>query len=86
MSKKSLINYDYDSDVLYIVAKKGMEEEFVGEPEHDGSTFKNSLHTIHRVAVYLNKNISDDDDIPEWVAEKMGAAKGITAAAPASAS
>jgi uncharacterized protein YuzE len=29
MSKKSLINYDYESDVLYIVAKKGMEEEFV---------------------------------------------------------
>jgi len=55
----------------------GMEEEFVGEPEHDGSTFKNSLHTIHRVAVYLNKNISADDDIPEWVAEKMGAAKGM---------
>jgi hypothetical protein len=55
----------------------GMEEEFIGEPEHDGSTFKNSLHTIHRVAVYLNKNISDDDDIPEWVAEKMGAAKGM---------
>ena len=55
----------------------GMEEEFIGEPEHDGSTFKNSLHTIHRVAVYLNKNISADDDIPEWVAEKMGAAKGM---------
>lgn len=29
MSKKSLINYDYESDVLYIVAKKGMEEEFI---------------------------------------------------------
>jgi len=29
MSKKSLISYDYKSDVLYIVAKKGMEEEFV---------------------------------------------------------
>ena len=29
MSKKSLINYDYESDVLYIVAKKGVEEEFV---------------------------------------------------------
>jgi len=55
----------------------GMEEEFIGEPHHDGSTFKNSLHTIHRVAVYLNKNISADDDIPEWVAEKMGAAKGM---------
>jgi len=29
MSKKPLINYDYESDVLYIVAKKGMEEEFI---------------------------------------------------------
>jgi uncharacterized protein YuzE len=29
MSKKSLISYDYKSDVLYIVAKKGTEEEFV---------------------------------------------------------
>ena len=30
MSKKPLINYDYDSDVLYIAAKKkAAEEEFV---------------------------------------------------------
>ncbi len=29
MSKKALINYDSKSDVLYIVAKKGLEEEFV---------------------------------------------------------
>ena len=27
--KKSIISYDYDSDVLYIAAKKGAEEEFV---------------------------------------------------------
>ena len=29
MNKKPLINYDYESDVLYIVAKKTKEEEFV---------------------------------------------------------
>jgi uncharacterized protein YuzE len=29
MNKKSLINYDYESDVLYIAAKKGVEEEFI---------------------------------------------------------
>jgi len=29
MSKKPLINYDSKSDVLYIVARKGKEEEFV---------------------------------------------------------
>jgi len=29
MSKKLLINYDYKSDFLYIVAKKAVEEEFI---------------------------------------------------------
>ena len=29
MSKKSFINYDYKSDVLYIAAKKGTEEELI---------------------------------------------------------
>jgi uncharacterized protein YuzE len=29
MKKKSLINYDYKSDVLYIAGKKGAEEEFI---------------------------------------------------------
>ena len=29
MSKKALINYDSESDVLYITAKEGPEEEFV---------------------------------------------------------
>ena len=29
MNNKALINYDSKSDILYIVAKKGREEEFV---------------------------------------------------------
>lgn len=29
MNKKQLVNYDFESDILYIVAKKGREEEFV---------------------------------------------------------
>lgn len=29
MSKKSIITYDSESDALYIVAKKGVEEEFI---------------------------------------------------------
>ena len=29
MKKKSVINYDSKSDVLYIVAQKGVEEEFI---------------------------------------------------------
>ncbi len=29
MKRKSSINYDYESDVLYIAAQKGAEEEFI---------------------------------------------------------
>lgn len=29
MSKKPLVNYDYESDILYIATKKTKEEEFV---------------------------------------------------------
>ena len=29
MGKKPLINYDYESDVLYIATKKSIEEEFI---------------------------------------------------------
>jgi uncharacterized protein YuzE len=29
MSKKSIVTYDSESDALYIVAKKGVEEEFI---------------------------------------------------------
>jgi uncharacterized protein YuzE len=29
MSKKPLINYDYESDVLYIAVQKANEEEFI---------------------------------------------------------
>ena len=40
-------------------------------------SFKNSLHTIIRVATHLDKALSDSADLPEWVSEKMGAAKGM---------
>jgi uncharacterized protein YuzE len=29
VSRKPLINYDYESDILYIATKKGVEEEFI---------------------------------------------------------
>ena len=43
------------------------------EPDHEGDTVKNSLHTIIRVATHLEKNISDEEQFPEWVSEKVGA-------------
>lgn len=43
--------------------------------EHEGKTLKNSLHTIIRVATDLNKELSTQDNFPEWVSEKVGAIK-----------
>jgi hypothetical protein len=52
----------------------------IGEDDEAGAMMKNSLHTIARVAEYLDEKISMDDDIPEWCAEKIGAAKGMLTA------
>jgi len=46
-----------------------------GEP--DGEMMKNSLHTIARVAKYLDRRVSSGDEFPEWMIEKVGQAKGM---------
>ena len=45
--------------------------------EPEGETFKNSLHTIVRVASHLDKELSTQDEFPEWMSEKIGAVKGM---------
>jgi len=45
--------------------------------EPEGETFKNSLHTIVRVATHLDKELSSQDEFPEWMSEKIGAVKGM---------
>ena len=45
--------------------------------EPEGETFKNSLHTIVRVATHLDKELSTQDEFPEWMSEKIGAVKGM---------
>jgi hypothetical protein len=52
----------------------------VDEDDEAGGMMKHSLHTIARVAEYLDGKIEMDDDIPEWCAEKIGAAKGMLTA------
>jgi hypothetical protein len=36
---------------------------------------KNSLHTIVRVATHLERELGDNENLPEWVQEKIGAIK-----------
>ena len=43
--------------------------------EPEGSTFKNSLHTIIRVATHLEKQMGDDENFPEWESEMVGSVK-----------
>ena len=43
--------------------------------EEEGATVKNSLHTIIRVATHLDKSITDDEQFPEWMSEKIGSIK-----------
>jgi len=48
-------------------AEYGMEGDYV----------KNQLHTIARVTSHLEEKLSDSEDLPEWVQEKVSQAKGM---------
>ena len=43
--------------------------------DDEGSTFKNSLHTIIRVATHLEKQMGDAENFPEWESEMVGSVK-----------
>ena len=56
--------------------QKHTEEQGVAEgSEPEGSTFKNSLHTIIRVATHLEKQMADSENFPEWESEMIGSVK-----------
>jgi hypothetical protein len=38
---------------------------------------KNNMHTIVRVSVHLAKELQNDEDLPEWVEEKISVAKSM---------
>lgn len=47
------------------------------EYDDEAGMTKNSLHTIIRVATHLEKAIAPNENMPEWVQEKIGAIKGM---------
>ena len=57
--------------------KTGFVKHDLDQGEHEGHTLKNSLHTIARAASELDKRLSVQSEFPEWVSEKIGAAKGM---------
>lgn len=57
--------------------RTGFVKQDLDQGEHEGHTLKNSLHTIARAASDLDKRLSTQSEFPEWVSEKIGAAKGM---------
>jgi len=56
-----------------------IKEEFSIDDEYSGevSMVKNNLHTIVRASVDLAKELRNNEDLPEWVEEKISLAKGM---------
>ena len=57
--------------------RTGFVKHDLDQGEHEGHTLKNSLHTIARAASELDERLSVQSEFPEWVSEKIGAAKGM---------
>ena len=52
-----------------------------GEYDREGSMVKDNLTTIHREIKELYKLLGDDENLPEWVQEKIAQAKGMITSA-----
>lgn len=74
---------ELQEDDLIIIPGQGMRRRTglvsrdMDKGENEGETLKNSLHTIIRVATHLNDALSEQDNFPEWVSEKIGAVKSM---------
>jgi hypothetical protein len=71
-----------ESDIILVPGqgrsqKTGFIKHDPDRAEHEGETLKNSLHTIARSAMKLNKHLETKDEFPEWVSEKIGAVKAM---------
>jgi len=52
---------------------RGSEDEY----DMEGSYVKNQIHTMLRVLTHLEHALDDDENLPEWVEDKMSQAKGM---------
>jgi hypothetical protein len=71
-----------DSDGVMMTRPSAMSSESVspaeqGEYNDEAGMTKDSLHTIVRHAKELEKCLRDNENLPEWVQEKVGQIKGM---------
>ena len=57
--------------------KEGLDIEDQGEYDEEGSMVKDNIHTIRRAIDELENCVGDNDNMPEWVEEKISQAKGM---------
>jgi hypothetical protein len=55
-------------------------ESFNGEYDDEAGMFKNDLQTIQRVSTHLEREIKDNENLPEWCQAKISQAKGMIVA------
>lgn len=80
-------NKEYAEHLEYSLKNK-LQEHSVAEDGFDDAEYndeagmiKNNLHTIVRCAYELDKAINNDENLPEWVEEKISIAKGMVVTA-----
>lgn len=54
-----------------------LKEYDTQEYNDEAGMTKNSLHTIVRVATHLERELGDNENLPEWVQEKIAQIKGM---------
>ena len=60
--------------------KELFESVDYNEYNDEAGMVKNNLHTIVRVSSRLEKEIEDNENMPEWCQEKLAVAKGMIVA------
>jgi len=59
------------------LASKNEHTDDSGEYNDEAGMVKNNLHTIARMCDVLHKELADNENLPEWVEEKISQAKGM---------
>jgi hypothetical protein len=86
---KMRMKSEYGTTNVYIPKLMGLykdkhgltfNESFNGEYDDEAGMFKNDLQTIQRVSTHLEREIKDNENLPEWCQAKISQAKGMIVA------
>ena len=73
-SRRGYYNF-YIRQIIARSGQQGVAEDFNGEYDDEVGMVKNNIHTIVRVLTHLSKDIGGNENLPEWVQEKIAMIK-----------